>query len=149
MPAIAAARISLRDKVVVVVLLAALLGGFGYTTSHYSAPSGEEADAADAKKLYGQLPPDPLLANAEFRVRVESEFPILTPEDAMVRKLEGQGFKRDAWSAKRMSYRRFQTNRSLRCGFTASVTWESDDQGRVSALDPLFLRALGCVERAS
>jgi hypothetical protein len=144
----ATTRASARDKIVMVVFLAALFGGIGFAITHNLVVGRDGANALDAGMLYGELPPDMLQAEAEFRARVATKFPLLTPEDELVRTLESQGFKRDGWSTRRMTFRRLWSNRSLRCGFTASVTWDADDQGRVSKLDALFLWALGCVDQA-
>lgn len=134
----------LRDKAAIVAILAVILGGFGYATwpaSRVAAP----AEATDAAMIYAGLPADAGAANAAFRARVIAGFPLLTPEDELVRTLSRQGFKSDGWFGKRMTFRRLGGG-SRGCDFTASVSWELDDQARISTLDARFLRTPGCVE---
>ncbi len=134
------ARISRRDAIVAVAFIAALVGGM-------IALARRPTEAAvDAGQIYGGLPPDAAQADVAFRARVAAEFPLLTPEDALVRSLSNQGFRQA--SPRRMVYRRWVVRHSPTCGFDASVAWQADDQGRVTALEGHYLRALGCVEQA-
>jgi hypothetical protein len=140
-----AAPIPSRDKAAIFVILAVLLGGIAYGTNgrveHIDASRG----AADAAMIYSGLPADAAQANATFRARMLSNFPLLTSEDNLIQALSRQGFKSDGWVSKRMTFRR--QNGSLRgCDFTASVVWQSDDHARISAIDPRFLRTPGCVD---
>ena len=139
------ALIPLRDKAAIVAILALILGGFGYAAFWRAAPIDASVDPTDAAMIYAGLPADAGAANAAFRARVISGFPLRTPEGDLVQALSRQGFKSDGWFGKRMTFRRLGAG--LRgCDFTASVSWESDDQARISALDARFLRTPGCVE---
>jgi hypothetical protein len=139
------ALIPLRDKAAIFVVLAVILGGMAYGVIHSVGRNKNAGHAADASMIYVGLPADAAQANATFRARVSSDFPLLTPEDSLIQTLSRQGFKSDGWFAKRMTFRR--KNGGLRgCDFTASVTWETDDHGRVKSLDPRFLRTPGCLD---
>ncbi|WP_158813761.1 hypothetical protein [Methylocapsa sp. S129] len=137
--------ISLRDKVAIFAILSIILAAIAYAAYRpVGQPSALEGTAG-ASMIYAGLPADAGEANATFRARVSSAFPLLTPEDSLIQTLSRQGFKSDGWFAKRMTFRR--QHGSLRgCDFTASVTWESDDHARVKTLETRFMRSPGCVD---
>jgi hypothetical protein len=128
--------IPLRDKAAIFAILAGLLGVLAYAVY-----TGAGAGAVNLSALYAHLPADA----AAFRARVFSAFPLQAPEADFVQALSRQGFTADGWFSKRMTFRR-QNGGSRGCDFTASVVWEADDQGRISALEPRFLRRPGCVD---
>jgi hypothetical protein len=135
----------LRDKAAAFVILAVVLGAIAYATLGRAGHINTSGAQADASMIYAGLPADAGEANAAFRARMSAGFPLLSPEDNLIQTLARQGFKSDGWFSKRMTFRR--QNGSLRgCDFTASVTWESDDHARISALGPRFLRTPGCVD---
>jgi hypothetical protein len=136
-----AALVPLRDKVAAFAILAVLIGGIGCATWWRAG----HINASDASMLYAGLPADQAEANATFRSRILSNFPLLSQEDNLIQTLARQGFKSDGWFSKRMTFRRHKGG-ARGCDFTASVVWESDDHARISALDPRFLRTPGCVD---
>jgi hypothetical protein len=135
--------ISPRDKAAIFVILLVVLGGGAYATLVSVGHDRGSGGAADAPMIWADLPADAGEANAVFRARVLSGFPLQTPEDDLVQALSRQGFKSDGWFSKRMTFRR-QLGHQRGCDFTASVTWESDVHARIRALDPRFLRTPGC-----
>ena len=138
-------RFPARDRVAIFALLAVLIGAIFYIASKQEWRVDEPSRVADAPMFYSPLPPDAVEANAMFRARISNSFPLLTPEDKMVRQLLDQGFRSDGWFGKRMTYRRLAGGRG-RCDIAASVTWEADNQGRIAALDARYLRTPGCVD---
>ena len=134
-----------RDRVAILALLALLLGGVFYVAGKLDLRADPSNPAADAQMIYSGLPPDAVEANATFRARILSSFPLLTPEEVMMRRLSDQGFRSDGWFGKRMTWRRLAGGRG-RCDIAASVTWEADDQGRIATLDARYLRTPGCVD---
>jgi hypothetical protein len=137
--------ISPRDRAAIFVILLVLLVGGVYATFVSVGHDKGSGAAADAPMIWADLPADAGEANAAFRARVLSGFPLQTPEDDMVQALSQQGFKSDGWFSKRMTFRR-QLGHQRGCDFTASVTWESDDHARIRALDTRFLRTPGCAD---
>lgn len=137
------APIPLRDKLAVCLILAAIFGVFGYAAILSLGPVAGSNGAVGPPALYAGLPVDAGEANASFRARILSRFPLLTREDELVRTLSDQGFISDGWFGKRMTFRRLPGG-YRGCDFTASVVWESDDRGRISALDARFLRTPDC-----
>ena len=137
--------IPLRDNAAAFAILAVLLGGIAYVTLARVSHIDTSGTQADASMIYAGLPAGAGGANAAFRARVSAAFPLLSPEDDLIRTLERQGFRSDGWFSKRMTFRR-QNGGFRGCDFTASVTWDSDDQARISALDARFLRTPGCVD---
>jgi hypothetical protein len=137
--------IPLRDKAAALAILAVLLGGIAYAAYWRAGHINTSQAQSDASMIYAGLPAGAGEANAAFRARVLAGFLLLSPEDNLIQTLARQGFKSDGWFSKRMTFRR-QNGGSRGCDFTASVTWESDDHTRISALDPRFLRTPGCVD---
>jgi hypothetical protein len=132
-------RITVRDAIIAVAFIAGLIG-VAILLARQS--SNQETDAG---RIYGELPFDAAQADLAFQARVAAAFPLQTREDALVRSLSSEGF-REA-SPRRMVFRRWVNRRSLTCGFDASVAWEADNSGRVTALEAHYLRALGCIEK--
>jgi hypothetical protein len=130
-----------RDKAMIFAILGVFLGGIAYAT--YGRPS--HIHPSEAPTILAGLPTDAAEANATFRARVLSDFPLLSPESNLVQTLSRQGFTSDGWFAKRLTFRR-QRSAMRGCDFTASVTWESDDRARISEIESRFLRTPGCVE---
>jgi hypothetical protein len=62
---------------------------------------------------------------------------------ACIATLSSQGFSSDGWFGKRMAFRH-QHGGFRGCDFTASVSWDSDSQSRISAIDARPLRSPGC-----
>jgi hypothetical protein len=129
-------QISTRDAVIALVIVAALIG---------AAILLGRREVIDPGRIYRDLPFDAAQAELAFRARVTAAFPLQTPEDTLVSSLSSEGF-REA-SPRRMVYRRWAAKGSLTCGFDASVSWEADNSGHVTALEAHYLRALGCVEK--
>jgi hypothetical protein len=133
------ATIPFRDKVMIFLILAVVLGGLAFAT--YRQPS--HVASAEAPRIFAGLPVDPVEANAAFRSRVLADFPLLSPEAGLVQTLSSQGFSSDGWFGKRMTFRR-QHAGFRGCDFTASVSWDSDNQSRISAIDARLLRSPEC-----
>ena len=135
-----------RVKMAIFALLAVFLAAIVYIASKADWSVDVAHSVADAQTIYSGLPPNAIEANATFRERVSNSFPLQTAERDLVQKLSDQGFRSDGWfGSKRMTYRRLAGGRG-RCDIAASVTWEADDQGRISTLDARFLRTPGCVD---
>jgi hypothetical protein len=137
--------IPLRDKVIALAIVAILVGGMTYTSILFAGRSVESTHLANARLILAELPADVVEANAVFRTRILSEFPVSTPEETLVGALSHRGFILDGWFSKRMTFRWLRGGGArLACDFTASVTWESDDQNRIHALDARLLTTPGC-----
>jgi hypothetical protein len=131
----------LRDKVAIFVILATVLVGAPYVYATFERRP--EPPAKRAPSLYSGLSLDAGLANAMFGTRIRARFPLSTPEDVLIRALEADGFRSDGWFGKRMTARRTDVGLRHGCDFSASVTWEADDQHRISTIDARFLRTPG------
>jgi len=136
-----------RDKISIFVILAVILGGAGYATLRSTNPANPPKRVVDAERILAGLPTEAVASNDAFRSRILSEFPVSSQEAVLVRQLSEQGFVSDGWFGKRMTFRWLlgQDRRSA-CDFTASVSWEADDQNRIRSLDARFLRTPGCVD---
>jgi len=131
-------RISARDAIIALAVIAGLIG----VAILFARRSSNEIDV---RRIYEDHPFDAAQADLAFQARVAAAFPLQASEDALVRGLSSEGF-REA-SPRRMVFRRWVTRSSLTCGFDASVAWEADNSGHVTALKAHYLRALGCVEK--
>ena len=139
--------IPLRDKIMIFVIVAAILGGAGYATLRWNTPATPSKRVLDGQRILAGLPIDAAAANDAFRSRILAEFPLSSQEAVLVKKLSDQGFISDGWFSKRMTFRwLLGDNKRMACDFTASVFWEADDQNRIKSLDARFLRTPGCVD---
>lgn len=129
----------LRDKAIAFVILALMLGGFAFAIHQQSL----RVIPRKIPKIFVALPVDPVEASAEFRSRILSDFPLLSLEASLVQTLSSEGFVSDGWFSKRMTFRN-KHGGSRGCDFTASVSWESDSQSRISVIDARLLRSPGC-----
>jgi hypothetical protein len=130
-------RISARDAVIAAACIVGLIGVAIFLAQR---PSNKQTG-----QLYANLPFDAAQADLAFQARVAAAFPLPAPEETLVKALSSQGFHET--SPRRMALRDWVTRHSPTCGFDASVAWEVDDLGRVTALQAHYLRALGCVEK--
>jgi hypothetical protein len=126
----------------IIVVATVLFGAFCYVTLGPVGKVNVAQRSDDPSLILSGLPADSGQANVTFRARVISEFPLLTPEYKLMQTLSRQGFVSDGWfSNKRMTFRR---DKWRGCNYTASVTWESDDQARIRTLDARFLATSDC-----
>jgi hypothetical protein len=133
-----------RDKALILTILAAIFVGLPYAYGGFGR--GPEQQAKPAPSLYAGLPLDAALANATFGERVRARFPPSSSEDSLIRALESDGFRSDGWFGKRMTARRADAGLRHGCDFSASVTWEADDQHRIRTTGARFMRTPGCAE---
>ena len=141
------ATIPLRDKVKIAALAAAFVGFLTYTGILFADRSRQSPHFTQAQSILAGLPADPADANMAFRARILTDFPLSTPEETMVETLSRRGFVSDGWFAKRMTFRWLLGGGARGpCDFTASVTWDADDQKRIRTLDARLLRTPGCAD---
>jgi hypothetical protein len=133
-----------RDKALIFAILAAIFVGLPYAFGGFGR--GPEQQAKPAPSLYAGLPLDAALANATFGERVRARFPPSISEDSLIRTLESDGFRSDGWFGKRMTARRADAGVRRGCDFSASVTWEADDQHRIRTIGARFMRTPGCID---
>jgi hypothetical protein len=89
-------------------------------------------------------PPSPLTAglggewtaaDAEFRRRLASRFPLGSSEAAMADELRRQGFIRQDWtSSPANEHDAMRQESSFPCRVTAQVYWRATEQGRLTAI---------------
>ena len=95
----------MRDKILIAIILAAILGGLGYSAFRRNDPADPPKRTIDAQRILKDLPTDAVAANDAFLSRILSEFPISTQEAVLVKELSAQGFISDGWfGQKRMTF---------------------------------------------
>ena len=78
------------------------------------------------------LPPQFREADRVFSMRVQSAFPVDSPEADLVRVLEAQGFERRDREGRRQF---LFVQQSFPCRLTWSVEWEADGNGRIAHIE--------------
>ena len=131
-------RISARDTVIAAAFIVGLIGVAIFLSQR---PSHKQTG-----QLYADLPFDAAQADLAFQARVAAAFPLPAPEETLVKALSSQGF-REA-SPRRMVLRNWVVGHSATCGFDASVAWEADDSGRVTALQAHYGGAVEFVQKS-